>query len=308
MSSNFQFHTVFGKMTKPIIATIILCVFLGSPLIISAAEIFKVNASAYQAPNAPENTTDSNFNTRWSAEGNGQWIDFDLGSIKKLNGITVGIAFLKGDRRTAKFDILASKDGLEYFTVCKNKRSKGKSLKLEHFFSRPDWCNKDVRYVRIIGYGNSDSSWNSYTEVSIAIDEVAVRASSFQEPNAPKNTIDSNLSTRWSAKGNGQWIDFDIGENKKLYGVSITFLDGNKRTAEFDIAMSNDGSSYHTVLTNQISNGNSLDPEEFNFDQWGPYYTRYVRIIGHGNSDSSWNSYTEINFDYVTDSDKSEDF
>ena len=45
-----------------------------------------VTASTHDG-NVPANTVDNNLNTRWSAEGDGQWIAYDLGSAR-----TVGYA------------------------------------------------------------------------------------------------------------------------------------------------------------------------------------------------------------------------
>jgi len=39
-----------------------------------------VVASGYQDPNVPQNTLDTDFATRWSAYGDGQWIRYDLGA------------------------------------------------------------------------------------------------------------------------------------------------------------------------------------------------------------------------------------
>ncbi|MCP4049732.1 MAG: discoidin domain-containing protein [bacterium] len=167
MSSNFQFYASFGKMTKAIIATIILCVFLGFSLTAYAAKILEVKASSYQEPNAPENTTDSNLDTRWSAEGDGEWIQFNLGGTKKVKNIS--IAFYNGDQRISTFDVVVSENPWfsDYNIILNNQQSSGNSIQLEHFN-----LNVNARYIRIVGHGNSVNKWNSYTEISIEADEV----------------------------------------------------------------------------------------------------------------------------------------
>ncbi|NOU74992.1 DNRLRE domain-containing protein, partial [Paenibacillus sp. LMG 31458] len=110
--------------------------------------------------NAPENTLDRNFDTRWSAEGKGQWIQYDLGAETDIRSVSIG--WYKANERQETFDIATSKDGQTWET-----RFSGKSaitmLNMENY----DIGDGSARYVRIIGYGNSVSLWNSIAEVQI---------------------------------------------------------------------------------------------------------------------------------------------
>src|SRR5580765_3639798 len=172
--------------------------------------------------NVPANTLDKNLATRWSAQGDGQWILFDLGSR-----VTVGsakIAWYQGNQRTARFDVQTSADAASWTTVFSG-ASSGTTLGLET-------CNltdSSGRYARIVGHGNSASTWNSICEVEIygATDTTtspppptsgatlltvqSVTASSSDGANVPANTLDKNLATRWAAFGEGQWILFNLG-------------------------------------------------------------------------------------------------
>src|SRR5205807_2753172 len=58
-----------------------------------------VVASAYQDANVPQNTLDGNLATRWSANGDGQWIRYDLGSTMTIGSIT--IAWYRSEERRA---------------------------------------------------------------------------------------------------------------------------------------------------------------------------------------------------------------
>lgn len=168
-----------------------------------------VTASADDG-NVPANTLDGNLTTRWSASGDGQWIKFDLGSVKKVSFIK--IAFLNGDTRTSNFDIQISTDNVNFTTVQANVTSSlNTSLQI---FDFPDV--DPARYVRIVVHGNSVNAWNSYTEVEIYGD-TSINASadskfsvpgssvtaSADDGNVLANTVDGRLTTRWSANGNG---------------------------------------------------------------------------------------------------------
>ena len=67
---------------------------------------------------------------------------------------------------------------------------------------------------------------------------------------------------------------------------------GDRRTQAFDIQVSTDGSSWTNVFSGR-SNGMTAGLQSFDFDD---VLARYVRIVGHGNSESDWNSLTEVEF------------
>jgi hypothetical protein len=110
--------------------------------------------------NVAANTVDGNLATRWSANGDGQWIRFDLGSTK--TSAFVKIAFYVGDTRTSTFDVQTSPDATTWTTRA-TRTSSGTSTALETF----DFADVSARYVRIVGHGNSANLWNSYTEVEV---------------------------------------------------------------------------------------------------------------------------------------------
>ena len=56
-------------------------------------------------------------------------------------------------------------------------------------------------FLRIVGYGNDQNPWNSYSEITIdgediSMGEVAVSASS-DDGNQPANTVDGDLGTSY---------------------------------------------------------------------------------------------------------------
>jgi poly(beta-D-mannuronate) lyase len=118
-----------------------------------------VTASADDG-NVPANTVDGSLATRWSANGDGQWIRFDLGSTKTVSYVKV--ALYNGDTRTSTFDVQTSPDGTTW-TTRGSFTSSGTSLNLQTF----DSTDASARYVRLLGHGNSVNLWNSYTEVEI---------------------------------------------------------------------------------------------------------------------------------------------
>ena len=121
---------------------------------------------------------------------------------------------------------------------------------------------------------------------------VTVTASGNQYGNPPAHTIDSDLSTRWSHDGIGQWLCFDLGGTKTVTAIDLAFYQGAQRNSYFDIQASADGTSYQTVLEGQQSCGQTDSLERFDL---APVETRYIRIWCKGNSTGGeqWNSITE---------------
>jgi hypothetical protein len=110
--------------------------------------------------NVPENTLDGNLATRWSADGPGQWIRYDLGQVVDIK--SVGIAWFRGNQRTSRFEIQVSNDAVDWTQVFTG-TSSGFTSNFE-FYNIGD---RSARYVRIVGYGNSQNSFNSISEVGI---------------------------------------------------------------------------------------------------------------------------------------------
>src|SRR6266576_3499028 len=108
--------------------------------------------------------------------------------------------------------------------------------------------------------------------------------------NLPENTLDNDLATRWSASGDGQWIRYDLGAIAAIDHLDIAWYLGDTRIASFDIQVSPDTVTWTQVFSGQ-SSGQTLQLESYAFPTTAG---RYVRIVGHGNSTSAWNSITEV--------------
>lgn len=113
---------------------------------------------------------------------------------------------------------------------------------------------------------------------------------SAHDDNVPGNAVDNNLDTGWSAGGDGQWIRFDLGSTKTVTKVSIAFHKGSERTTRFDIQASKSGTTWTTVYSG-ISSGTTNQQETYDFSDMS---ARYVRIVGHGNTQNTFNSITEV--------------
>ncbi len=119
-----------------------------------------VTTSSYQNPHIPQHTIDGNLSTRWSAQGVGQWIRYDLGSVHRID--QVSIAWFRGKERVVSFAIDVSHHASAWKRVFEGESS-GWTAGREAYTFR----EVAARYVRIVGLGNSKHEWNSMTSVSI---------------------------------------------------------------------------------------------------------------------------------------------
>ncbi|MCI4061509.1 polysaccharide lyase family 7 protein [Micromonospora sp. R77] len=111
--------------------------------------------------NVPANTLDGDLATRWSAQGSGSWIRYDLGAATTVGSIA--LAWYKGNERTSSFAVQTSTDAASWTTVVGQRNSSGTSLQLETY----DFTDRAARYVRVVGYGNPINDWTSITETRI---------------------------------------------------------------------------------------------------------------------------------------------
>jgi len=110
--------------------------------------------------NVPANTLDGLLATRWSANGDGQWIHFDLGTTQAVG--SVKIAWHSGNLRQSNFEVQTSGNGSNWTTVLSS-QSSGTTTALENY----PITQANGRHVRVLGHGNSVNLWNSIAEVEV---------------------------------------------------------------------------------------------------------------------------------------------
>ena len=125
-----------------------------------------------------------------------------------------------------------------------------------------------------------------------------INANRQQAPeNVAENVLDTNQSTRWSGKGNGTWIQADLGSEKPIKSVGIAWYKGASRQSNFEISLSNttEGEDFVKAFTGQ-SSGRTDSTERY--DTKG-IQGQYLRITINGNTDGKtsardWASITTL--------------
>jgi len=271
--------------------------------------------------NVPPNTVDNNLATRWSGNGDGTWLRFDLGSSKTIGHVT--LAAYNGNARRNRFDLQVSNDNANWTTVFSGETS-GTTTNEEPF----DFADVSARYLRYLGHGNIGSTnptMNSVTEVSLFGGDVCTSCptptptstptptntpeptptatptptpgptpeyvevtpgvsgatASTNDGNVPGNAVDNSLLTRWSGNGNGAWLQLDLGSTRTVGYVEISFFNGHLRSARFDLQVSGSASGPWTNVLTNATSNGTTTAAEV-FD-FADTDGRYVRYLGHGN-------------------------
>jgi hypothetical protein len=111
--------------------------------------------------NLPANTVDNNLATRWSGNGDGAWIHYDLGAGRTISYVT--IAVYNGNGRRNRFDLQTSNTGQTWTPLVSGLESSGTTTLEETF----DFDDVPARFIRYVGHGSTVGTFNSVTEFSI---------------------------------------------------------------------------------------------------------------------------------------------
>ena len=272
----------------------------------------QITASAYlNADQAPSKAVDGDKTTQWNAmmtntEPNTLTIDL----LAKQSVSAVELLFYQPWIRSYKFKIEVSADGYEWITVA-NYVENGVGYTVGEAYDegeRITFTAQTARYIRFVGYGSTlnNGTQNTYNPVrefrvygtgpksltltASAENEHGGTTASYAVDGIIGKLEDTTTDSRWSAMmitdtRPENKITFDLGEEKKISAVAISFYLGNARSYNFDIEVSSKGDTWTKVLENKDS-GAKVDKEyeAFEFEETT---ARYVRYIGRGATELS---------------------
>lgn len=129
------------------------------------AEVVSVKASDFQSPNIPYNIIDGNIGTMWSVNGGDQWISLELKNPFNIQHIILG--FQPGQNKEFYFDIFGSDDKENWEQIMTRAKSCAFSGDLQVFDFPDSKDEKEFRYMKFVGLGNSLDKWNYISEFRI---------------------------------------------------------------------------------------------------------------------------------------------
>ncbi len=111
--------------------------------------------------NKPENVIDNDYATRWSSDEKGAELTLELDTLHPVSYI--GVACFKGDIRRTKIGVAVSEDGVSYTRVVDSAWT-GQTAAM---VAIPLGDTYNAKFVKIYGYGNTQNSWTSISEVRV---------------------------------------------------------------------------------------------------------------------------------------------
>ena len=108
------------------------------------------------------------------------------------------------------------------------------------------------------------------------------------------NVLDNSINNKWSNLGVGSFIQADLGGQKTICSVDITWYRGNVRQNNFVISVSTDDTRFTNVFTGK-SSGTTLSAEKYSLPT--SVTARFVRITVNGNTENNWASITKLSVD-----------
>jgi hypothetical protein len=257
-----------------------------------------VTSVGHAANNTELNAIDGNQSTRWSKYGLDSWVQVDLGKEKEI--CDIDISWYKGDQRKIKFTVSTSVDG-EIFSNLFSETSSGLSTGPEKF----DIPDVKARFLKITVNDNSINDWSSISEIdinnpifpgspspclplNIPVDHISSISNS---PNHTEgNLVDNDVSTKWSNLGLGSWLQFDLGQEKQICDIGISWYKGNLRYIDFLVSVSSDGYDFRQVF----SSTNTYTTDDIEVYDIPDTVGKYLRITVTGNSVNDWASINEV--------------
>lgn len=132
---------------------------------LEAAEVISIDAGEFQSPYYPNNITDGNIGTMWSVNGNDQWIILELSGFFPIQHLK--LSFHSGQKKEFYFDIFGSTEKENWEPILTKSKSCAFSGNLQVFEFPSSKAEKQFKYVKLVGQGNSADKWNCVSELRI---------------------------------------------------------------------------------------------------------------------------------------------
>ena len=128
------------------------------------------------------------------------------------------------------------------------------------------------------------------TAETVKLNIYSVSATGEQAQNPATNATDGSRTTRWAAEGEHSLV-MDLGSNRIVDSMKISFNAGESRIYPFTVEISEDGENWTQIIKAKNS-GKTQEFEEYKPESFA--YGRYVRYNGNGSNVNKYNNIWEI--------------
>ena len=146
----------------------------------------------------------------------------------------------------------------------------------------------------LISVTPKDSGGSVDYEVDFVRTSVAKVTASTCRGTIPESSLDGDSETSWAATGDNHWICYEMEAPRKVSGLEISWISGDKRRTRFDVDLSSDGKAWTRVFSG-LNSGSTSGLEAVPFTSSADD-ARFVKITGHGNNRSMVTNISEVVF------------
>jgi ribosomal protein L21E len=132
---------------------------------LESAEVVDIETDESLSSSQPYNIVDGNIGTIWSVQGRDQWIILELKTAFNIQHVK--LAFQPNLKREFFFDIYGSNDKVTWDPILSKSSSCAFSGNLQVFDFPESKAEKEYKYVKVVGQGNSVDQWNYIAEFRI---------------------------------------------------------------------------------------------------------------------------------------------
>jgi hypothetical protein len=160
----YQFTLTVSDGKSPQTKTIPVTILPYEPEL-QKARVDNVESSNLQSPENANTIIDGDIGTMWSADGYDQWIILELDGTYTIEHVE--LAFQTGQKKEFYFDVYGSNDKENWELILSKSNSCAFSCNPQIFTFPASKTEKEFRYVKLVGQGNSVDQWNYIAEFGI---------------------------------------------------------------------------------------------------------------------------------------------
>lgn len=218
--------------------------------------IVAVSESEHTSTNVAANAIDGNLGTSWASNGDGEWLQLDLGVPSRIGFLNIAVP--SATARSYYYDLQASNDGFNWATILTGGRTPLNAGLQKHDIGDV----QPVRYLRIVTHGSTYSpTLNNIAEIEVWGGPVT--DSGGEPPATPPNLAatggDAVVTLDWDASTGAN--SYNVKRATTSGGPYETVAAGVATTNFMDTSVTN-GTTYYYVVTGVNLYGASGDSNE----------------------------------------------
>lgn len=221
------------------------------------AKLSIAEAGSESGTSTADKAVDGNSSTWWCADSGNmpQWLSLDLKEEQTFNKIRM---YMYGGTSSVDYTILGSNDKEDWQPIYTGIGEKPKQAENSQSVFLDIPAAGTYRYLKT-EFSKVEGNWATIVELEVYNDpalsnvnhawDASATASSTSAPvSAPSKSVDGDSTTYWCASSGNmpQWIQYDLGESKKIGFINM-YMVGGTSSVSYQLEGSDDGSNWSLI-------------------------------------------------------------